>query len=165
MARRSDLTNPIVESPENRELYRAFESLVDQLRRRDDRGGRSFTTPWYSASATGTLYPVPRVTADGYSLGRFSYVFTKDTTFSSTDYYTFTLYQHFTQGGVRLSRPVTNGAWGTNEVAPRAHIPYVVEVDLDMDPGDTVRLEITVTGVPVDAEFAVQVDEMFGPEE
>ena len=150
---RSDLTNPVIPSLEHEELYRAMADLIDQLRQRDAEAGRVFTIPWYSAAAEGTIYPIPRVGKEGFGLGRVSFVFTADTTFSATDYFTFTLYRYFTDtSGVRQKRLVPNGSWGTNVVAPRAHIPYSLEMDHPLDPGDSAeayrrnrRIELKLT--------------------
>ena len=163
---RPDLVNPVAPSTGDQELFRAMESLIDQLRQRDEQAGRTFSTVWYGTTLPRTVHLIPRVGKEGYGLGRVTYIFTADTTFSSSDYYTFTLYRYFTDiDGVRQKRLVPSGAWGTNTYAPRADLPFALELDHELDPGDTLLLDIAIEGVPVDAEFSVQVDEMFGPEE
>ena len=158
--------NPVVLTQETEELWRAFETLIEQLQRRDDHAARAFTVPInVDFDVTTNIILLPRVGLDGFPLGRVSMAFTHAVAHSGTNYWTFTLYRHVTQGGERKSYPVTNGSWTTATHGLRAYVPKVLEMDRPLDPGETLRLKIVRTGTAGYLRGTALTEEIHGPEE
>ena len=161
--------NPVLLTMENEELYRAFEDMINQLQRRDDQAARVVSMPIeVFLVKTTDLILLPRVGKDGFALGRVSYCFASDLSQGDgTDNWTFKLYRHFNDSGTRNSAPIVGGSWSTTEHGLRAYLPKVMEFDRPLNPGDTLRCEITKNGSPAQSNVfgSVQVEEMYGPEE
>ena len=158
--------NPVVLSAETEEVWRAFETLIEQLQRRDDQAARAYVVPLnVDFDMTTNLVLIPRVGRDGFPLGRVSMAFTHAVTHSSANYWTFTLYRYYTDTGVRTPRPVVGGSWTTATHGLRAYVPKVLELDRPLDPGETLRLEIVRTGTADYLRGTALIEEMHGPEE
>ena len=95
--------------------------------------------------ATETIIVMGSAGSGGFGPLRLGVCVTSDLAQSQTDYATFQWVKYKTISGVRVKRDIGD-SWATTSFGLTAFEPYEVQVDEKLSEGETLALEITLTG-------------------